>query len=378
VSWSPVFTADLSGGYSRFSGDRLEGPNGALLFVPGIKVGDNFSFLPIMTADYQKARDVQELAGGGFLTVAQHSRGISLRAIETLGPVKLKAYGGFKQNFLKETRDEAWGKGLFDYDKTAGGLEVEGRGPAIVESWRAGVDYYLTKFPNFESLASRQAGAEINAGKNVLDFNSVDLPLAADLSLGRQRLELRLLTSLRDFTDQNVVDAGGTFSSKKRRDLYWSFSAAGTRLLPKTSLFGTVESSVGLDAAYNVLNSDQNSYDVASVTFHPDFYSYNETAVGPRYRFRWRGWMTGGLSYLMAFRDYTKRPAQDLSGADKGAAITTRTQTFRFALTFPVMQGIAVQLQGATQHADSNMAFETTYRYNYSSSNYFLGVSYEL
>ncbi len=38
----------------------------------------------------------------------------------------------------------------------------------------------------------------------------------------------------------------------------------------------------------------------------------------------------------------------------------------------------SVEFQGATQHADSNMANETTYRYNYTSSNYFLGVAYEL
>jgi len=310
--------------------------------------------------------------------VAEHTRGASLRAIEAVGPVKLKVYGAYKQNFLKETTQEPWGKGLFDYNKTAAGFEVEGKGPLMVETWRAGADYYVTKFPNFQSLASIQAGAEINAGKDVLNFSAVDLPLAADLAFGRRRLELKALTSFRKFTDQNVVTDAGTFSADKRRDLYWNLSAGFTQLLPKASLWGSLESSVGLDAAYGNLHSNQNSYDVSIVTFRPNFYSYKETSAGPRYRFRWRQWMTGGLSYLMAYRDYAGRPAQDLAGTDKGSAIKTRTQTFRVSMAFPLPSGFSIQLQGATQHADSNMAHETTYRYNYSSSNYFLGVAYEL
>lgn len=370
---------DLSGGYSRFSGARLEGPNGSILFVPSLKVGENLALLPILTADYQKSRDVQDLAGGGFITVAQQSRGASLKAIEAVGPVKLKVYGAYKENLLKDAVDEPWGKGLFDYTKTAGGVEVEGKGPlAAVDAWRAGLDTYVTKFPNFKSLASQQTGVEINSGTNVLNFTALEVPLGVDLASQNQRVELRALTSFRRFGDQNIISDDGTFSGDHRRDLYWSLTAGATRLLPKTSLGGSLESAVGLDAGYDNLHSNQNSFDAAVLSFHSNFYSYSETSVGPRYRFRWRGWLTGGLSYVLAFRDYNGRPAQDLDGADRAHAIRTRTQTARLNLSVPVGAGFSAQLQAATQHADSNTAFETTYRYNYTSSNYFLGVTYEL
>lgn len=368
----------MFGGYSRFSGERLEGPNGSLLFVPGLRFGDNFSLLPVFTADYQKARDVQELAGGGFLTVAQTSRGFSLRGIQEVGPLKLKAYGAYKQNFLKEATDEPWGDGLFDYNKTAFGLEAEGRTPVLFESLRAGVDYYSTVFPNFRSLASGQTGAEINTGSKVLDFNAVDVPLAADLSLGRQRLELRALTSFRDFSDQNVIQDDGSFSNKKRRDLYWNLSAGVTRVLPKASFFGSLESAATLSVAHGVLDSNQNSYDVAATEPRANYYSYAETSVGPRWQFRWREWMTGSLSYLYARRDYTDRAAQGLDGMDTGEAITTDTQTFRWTFSFPLVQGFSLELRGALQHADSNMKNESVYRYNYTSSNHFLGVAWQL
>jgi hypothetical protein len=376
VTWVPVLTAEVSGGRSRFSGDRLEGPNGSLLFVPGMSFGGGFSLLPVFTADYQKSRDVQELAGGGFLTVAQHSRGASLRALQQAGPVKLKAYAAYKQNFLKETKDEPWGDGLFDYDKAAAGIEVEGKAP-LVESWRAGLDAYKTTFPNFESLASRNAGAEINAGRDVLDFNAFDLPLAADLAFGRERAELKALVSLRSFPDQNVVRDDNTFSGR-RKDVYWSLGAGMTHVFRKVSFLGGIESAAGVDAGYLRLDSNQNSYDVAATTFHPDFYSYDEVSAGPRWQFRWRGWMTGSLSYLYAVRGYDGRPAQDVAGADKGEPISTRTQTFRWSAGFPLAQGFSLRLSGALQHADSNMANETTYRYNYSSSHLFLGVAWEL
>jgi hypothetical protein len=174
-----------------------------------------------------------------------------------------------------------------------------------------------------------------------------------------------------------VVHADSSFSGK-RQDVYTTLSTAWTRVLPKTSLKGDFESALGADAAYSRLDSNQNSFDVAATAFRPHFYSYGEMSAGPRYQFRWRGWMTGGLSYSIALRDYTDRPAQSAAGVDKGSAIRSRTQTLRWSMTFPLASGISFRLQGATQHADSNMAFETTYRYNYTSSNYFAGFTYEL
>lgn len=368
---------DLNAGYSRFSGDTLEGPNGSVLFVPGLRFGESFSLLPVLTADYLKSRDVQDLAGGGFLTSAQHSRGVSLRAIQDIGLLKLKAYGAYKQTLLKEVSEEPWGEGLFDYDKTAFGLEAEVRPPLLVDSVRGGVDYYKTVFPNFRSLASG-SGAELNTGTKVLDFSAVDVPLSAEMGLGRQILNLKSLVSIRSFDDQNVIQDDGSFSNDKRSDLYWSLAAGLTRVLPKRSLWGELESAASVDLAYGVLDSNQNSFDVTSTTPRPNFYSYSETSVGPRWQFRWRKWMTGSLSYLFSRRDYADRPAQLVGGADKGESIVTDTQTFRWSFGFPLSQGFSIQLRGAFQHADSNMENETTYRYNYSSSHHFLGFAWEL
>jgi hypothetical protein len=174
------------------------------------------------------------------------------------------------------------------------------------------------------------------------------------------------------------VSDNGTFSADKRKDVYWKLSAAWTRGLPAGSLWGKLESAAGLDGSYELLDSNQNSYDVTAAAFHRGFYSYADAGVGPRWEFRWRGWMTGGVSYRFVHRAYAHRPAQNADGSEKGGAIKSDTQTARLNLTFPIAAGFSATLRLASQHVDSNMSRETTYRYNYTSSNYFLGVTYEL
>ena len=55
----------------------------------------------------------------------------------------------------------------------------------------------------------------------------------------------------------------------------------------------------------------------------------------------------------------------------------SHTNTFRVSVGYPLFKGLSLQLQYAGQHADSNMRYEQVYRYNYSSSHYLGGLSYE-
>lgn len=74
AEWAPYLSLDVYGGQSFFSGDNespVTGPNGALLFVPAVSFSERFTLMPSVSARYQAVRDVQELAGGGFLTQEQ-------------------------------------------------------------------------------------------------------------------------------------------------------------------------------------------------------------------------------------------------------------------------------------------------------------------
>src|SRR6185503_9073135 len=93
---------------------------------------------------------------------------------------KIKATGGVRAEFLRETKDETWGNGLFDYRKYTGGLETE-----FDFSKKAGTrfayDYYMLTFPNYQSLESSQdptLSREL-VGKDILNSGNHLLTLGA-------------------------------------------------------------------------------------------------------------------------------------------------------------------------------------------------------
>ncbi|HRY28697.1 MAG TPA: hypothetical protein P5079_01520 [Elusimicrobiota bacterium] len=378
--WVPYLNLESYLGRSNFADSDVNGFNGNLVFVPGMRFGEKLSVLPTAMLGYRKSRDVQELAGGGFLTQEQQTRGLSVKGIYVLTPGwKGKLYTSYRQELVKETKDEKWGDGLFDYDKTAVGVEVEREGD-FWKSVRLGADYYTTAFPNFQSLATKQYGAEINAGEDVLDFSAMDFSVGADAAVTRKSmLSGYLLGSRRDFSDQKIVKRDGTFSADTRKDMFTYVSLAYRYQLPTVALFHVgVESLAGLDASYALLNSDQHNYDAGRTKFNENYYDYAELGIGPRVNLRFKEKLSVGLSYLFSTRDYADRPVQRVDGTYTADTISSDVTTFRASLGYPLLKGLSLQAQGAWQNADSNMDYETVYRYNYSSSHYFLGISYQL
>lgn len=380
ADWAPYVNAELYGGRTHFSGSDVNGLNGSATFVPGFRLGDKMSILPSISYGYRRTRDVQEVAGGGFLTQQNMDVAAGLKGVYALGPAwRAKGYGSYKKELSKETADESWSNGLFNYNKTAGGVELERQGGAV-KSLRFGLDYYLTKFPNFQSLASRQFGAEINAGKDVLDFRGLDASVGGDVALGpNAQLSAYFMASNRSFGDQHIVKKDGTFSSDLRKDLFTYVSAGLRRQLPPARLGNTsIESLAGLDVSYGRLDSNQNNYDAGQTKFNPNFYDYSEVGAGPRFNVRFREKLTAGVSWMWSRRAYGDRPVQASDGKYGSAAIASTVNTLRFSAGYPIMKSLSFQVIGAFQHAASNMDYESVYRYNYSSANYFAGLSYSL
>ncbi|MBI4397434.1 MAG: hypothetical protein HY548_10085, partial [Elusimicrobia bacterium] len=322
------------------------------------------------------------LAGGGFLTQKQHSRSASVKGIYALSEAwRGKIAGGWRQQLVKETSDESWGDGLFDTDKLSFGFEAE----RIGQTWkskRIGLDYYTTKFPNYQSLASKQFGSEIKAGTDVLNFNALDVSWGGDLALGPKSLiSTYILLSNRAYPDQKIVKANGVYSSETRKDMYSYFSLGYRRQLREKTVFGKkTESLAGLDVSAALSNSNQNNYDASRSKFNTNYYDYSEFGAGPRFNMRFNEKLSLGLGYMFTRRAYADRPVQKADGTYPGNpdSITTNTGTFRWSVGYPLMKNLSFQVQGAFQSADSNMDYETVYQYSYSSSHYFAGLSYQL
>jgi hypothetical protein len=146
---TPIGTFGFMGGQHFLEGTASDlAADVNVLVTPVVKFSDRWSLFPTYQGTYQGNRDIQELAGGGTLFQDSTSQNLLVKSVHTLGKWKIKPSVGGRLEWLRETKDEDWGEGLFDYRKGSAGLETE-----YAFSPRAGArlayDYYQLKFPNY-------------------------------------------------------------------------------------------------------------------------------------------------------------------------------------------------------------------------------------
>ncbi|MBI4051107.1 MAG: hypothetical protein HY400_01230, partial [Elusimicrobia bacterium] len=292
----------------------------------------------------------------------------------------LKPSVSYKNELITESVDEKLGKGLFDYNKLAFGVEAEREG-RYFKSIRQSLTAYGIRFYHYESLSTSQdLGLEINSGSNVLDFNALDYALTVEFIPFPEALATgSLLASFRHFPDQNIVTLTGEFESKKREDVYAAVLLGYQQKLPDLEMedfwFG-METAAGLNASYTLQESDQSNYDATRTQFNPDYYDYGEIMAGPFLAFRFAGKLAMSLGYEFSDRHYQARPVQDKDGNYENKRVDMKTHTISLYFSYPLYAGLSAKAQGALRSATSNMKYESTYRYNYHSAHYFVGLGY--
>jgi hypothetical protein len=269
----------------------------------------------------------------------------ALKGVYSPGKIwQFKAGGGYRLQLLKETRDETWGKGLFDFQKFSGNFEAE-RAIGEASSVRIGYDLYLIDFRNYTTLESQRPdlGRENTSGKalntiNHSPYHALKLPLP--LGGGRRgQAELSYYNVFRVFPDQHIVLPSGSLSTDGRQDMSQIFSAQVSapfewneqvRLLPE------------LRGTYSRLYSNQNNYDAGKGQFNANFYAYTEYSLAPTVNVLLgaKPWIvTGGFNYVR--RDYADRPVQNGLGAYSGgrSARTNTTRLSRWDIPWPRISG---------------------------------------
>ncbi|HCJ66537.1 MAG TPA: hypothetical protein DHV62_04230, partial [Elusimicrobia bacterium] len=152
----PTGNLSLLGGQYLFEKEAASfGGNVYLEVAPSLQFTDELSLIPTYSTTYRGTKNVTELVGGGTLSQQAQDHLISLKLTnQTSEDFKLKINTSYKLELLKETKDESWGSGLFDYYKIAGGVEGEKKffpEKAGLESLTAGYGYYILKFNNYAS-----------------------------------------------------------------------------------------------------------------------------------------------------------------------------------------------------------------------------------
>lgn len=389
VEYLPVYNVNVMGGQYFFKAQRssLSG-NVHALGAPIFKLNDRWSLIPTVASNYQGTKGVGDGVGPGTLYQQQMDHRFGFSALHSVSGTnwRMKPSVSYKRQYLKETRNEDWGKGLFDYEKVAAGFEVENiyKEPF---SWRAGLDLYRVKFPNYESLESNAGvdpqgnplGREL-ASKDVLDTYNVQASFSGSRPFPyddpKVSLQAGVSSLYQRFPDQRLVDRRGSFENDMRYDLQQALSFSIG--VPSKVRGARLDTSFGTNFIYN--RSNQNTFDAARVTFVEDSYSYYSVGAGPAATLSWGEarrptWLTASFRWNRT--QFLGRLAQNADGLYLGEKQYQDRYAMTLAYGYPIAPGFNLKVQTNFLWQASNQAHEKTYAYTYRTANYLMGFTWE-
>jgi len=382
VKVSPVINARLLGGQYFFENQDSDlSGNVGVTAAPAVTLNEQWTLIPTLSGSWRGTKSVKDLVGGGTLFQQTQDHAVNFKAVwSPLRAWQFKTSGGYRIQLLKETADEKWGKGLFDFEKESTNLEAE-RSLGEESSLRLGYDFYHINFRNYASLESQEKnlGRE-NAGSKTLNTDNHGFYLAYRTPFPffggqKARAEGSYFFTRRGFTDQKIVLLSGDLSGKGRRD---SSHILSSSLELPFAFSENVKLLSTLGMTLNLLSSNQNNYDAGKTRFNSNYYAYKEVSVAPGFNLLLgqRPWiLSAGFTYVR--RNYSDRPVQDSGGAYGTDKIHANEYYANFGLTYPVTRNLRFQALNHLGWSRSNMKYEQTYRYNYRTFSYLLGVVYD-
>ena len=378
---------DLSGGQYFYQGQKGAFNGYGLLDAQLAKSNSSSSgYFFSLRSVYTGFKQVNELAGGGtlFQQSMDHSLGVKwIRRYE--GGWSLKPRVGAKKELFRETKDEKWGKGLYDFTRYEAGLTLERKtrlGLSVPWTYQLSWDAYYTRYDRFKTLAS-QYGQELaapNPGSRTLDTVTNQLSYDSEFDLpGFLRADVFAALSVIGYPDQKVINSDGRYLPSRRSDAYQALNLGLNKRYNDVAAFGGVRPVLGMSLGFANLISNQNHLDTdpAHLKYIHSFYDYSELRAGPNAYFTFIGsGMTASLAYEFAVRSYGDRLAQKTDGSYTSKKLKQYSGGFTAEAAYPLSDHLDVKLRGNWALSRSNNRYEQVYRYNYSSSMYFTGLEW--
>ncbi len=377
----PVFNGTFLLGQTLQDGKSTSwNGNANLQFTPAVKFNESWGLIPTYAGSYQGTKSVADLGSGGQLFQDSMSHSVRMKGIWRRGNLKLKPQAGYRWEYLRETTDESWGKGLFDYRKPSLGFEAE---YAVAEAVTVGgsFDWYRIEFPNYRSLESSVQGQGLGreqASGRTLDSVNTSWTGTASFPFAIPGVKTRLAVNWTDrkYPEQNIVLNTGSLSADRRSDGIKSVALTlgrGWRLGDDTGVY------VDLQGSWTRLDSTQNHYDAESSRFTGDYYSYEERSIQPRATFTLgKRKVELSVAYLNTRREYLSRAAQDPGGTYLADTMVLNQDNFFFDLAVPVGHGFKILVNSTIATARSNQRYEKFFKTNYTLQSHMLGFSYSL
>lgn len=381
-TYIPVMNGQFQTGQWYFEGERSSlGGNAALAIIPAVRFSEKLSIIPTFETNYRGTRSAEELAGGTNLFQDTWENSVGVKAVHGLNERwNVRERVGYHHKFFRETTDESFSDGLYDYGITTVGAEVE-------RHWkkRANValayDYSMLEFPNYSSLESSQTPdlAREFAGEHVLDQQIHMAALRGGFPLpGKWEGGAQAIYSPRFYDEQHVVSLSGLLTSAERKDTLTGGSLSLERMFSTPANTKLVTS---FTYGYTKFDSNQNHYDAQETRFIGDFYDYNQQTAGTQLTLGFGrlayGPMTFDAGYSYSRRSYTDRVIQNSQGNYLSDKLYINETVISLGFGYPLAKNFRLRTTATFGGSKSNNEYETLYRYNYSNASYLFGVTFD-
>ena len=363
---------EVLGSYSDIrEGENLWGYNIFGYLSPSLRINPTLYVIPLYTLEYKRLRQfISEEEGliqySNYMT---HNLTLALRKEFKKGWfIRISALGTW--NYVKETKDEDWGEGLYDYRDA--GLSIDFRHRVktqeALEDYTGGLEYFRRKYPNFQSLLS--IGMPSAPEKNEKDFDGYKFSFGWEKTTSRGlKFYIKPYLLLKFFLDKHLLNEDGTLnSSKKRKDtllnLDWGVSFPITE---KIRFF--------LDNNYSYNYSKLGYYDSKNTLlltddkFIPRYYYYQSFSINPSleyiYPLEEEREISLKLGFSFLYKDYFGRKAQTEDGTYSQKDQRDLEYGLSATLSLPLTKKLSWLIRYSYTWARSNQRYEAYYRYNY-------------
>ncbi len=374
---------DLFGAYSKVPGGKdIWGLRYIGSISPVIKFSDRTYLIPLYNSSFKKERQIISVEEGARIYSHTQSHNLSL-ALKRIHTPRLSSRSNLfvGWNLNKETADESWGEGLYDYRDR--GFEVDLQYTTQETEDRVGMlnfglQYYRRDYPNFKSLISLASptAPEVNE-KNYDGYRATvgyELTRAQDLTFGAQYSAL-----LKNFCDKKVIDSGGILQDEEREDNVHTINL-NMRYAPSEKF------TLGLDSELVINQSNQNFHDsrdtvpLTDDVFTPDYFDYLSYELGPSltyiHKLKKGGDVRFKFDYSFLVRDYPGRKAQEQDDTYTDDDQTDLVHRFSATVSYPLTKRLRWIFLYEYSINRSNMEYERYYRYDYDIYHILTGISF--
>ncbi len=368
----PLFDADIRLAYSSVL-ESSGGYSGAgwLFFMPALKLSDSDYILPVFNINVSLSERVIE------------EEAIFLKRMNNLGSLafkhkfskELEGKISFdtRYNFNMETKDEPFGKGLYDlYDLgVSGSVSINSFYYENTLPLTFGVKYYQRKYPNYSSLAATNSTVlSLTSGKELApkDFNAVAFSASYKTMFSQAYAEFSYNLVLKSYLDAFTRTTQGAISDNLRADAahYVSFS---TQLPSQGKAF------FGADIDYSLYTSNGSIFDSSNLVYTDNYYGFASLGLKPYYSFYFIGDLNVAVFYEILFRNYGNRKARTDGGTYTGDNQSDTENTIGASFKYPIDKNLSAVAGLSYMAVDSNMKYQDFVKYNFKIITASAGVS---